>query len=310
MKKTIAVLAVLCFLSLSLNAQDIIRMKNEWTGGYLNMETGTLQCTPITSDLLSAQWILMKIDDSRFQVKNASTGTFLNIEHGDLQCSTIEDDWISARWTFSNVPGTDQVRIESVWKPGLYINIENGAACSEIQDGWASARWKQELVGQNTAIENKQESTPVNSESAKFSLNIGEVVAAHNQLRSERGVPPLTWSDELAGKAQAWANELAKRNGGTEWHLDHSGPGENLAGGFVSGDSPAKRILAGWGDEKKNFDPNTRRCFGGTKCGHYTQVIWKNTTQLGCAVGVSANGRYILVCNYNPPGNFTGQPAY
>jgi len=38
---------------------------------------------------------------------------------------------------------------------------------------------------------------------------------------------------------------------------------------------------------------------------HYTQIIWKDTKQVGC--GYAQNDRAILVCQYLPQGNIVGQ---
>lgn len=38
--------------------------------------------------------------------------------------------------------------------------------------------------------------------------------------------------------------------------------------------------------------------------GHATQILWKSTTELGCAVSTCDGGGFtnnVLVCNYNPP---------
>ncbi len=137
-----------------------------------------------------------------------------------------------------------------------------------------------------------------------------KLLDAHNTLRAEVGVSPLIWSLELAQKAKNWADKLALKNQGEEWFLEHSGPGENLAGGFVSGDAPEIRVLTGWGGEKEDFDLPSKKCLELFKCGHYSQIVWKNSTKVGCAVSVNENGKYILVCNYDPPGNYTGEPAF
>jgi len=309
MKITILGLVVFCLFGSTLMAQNIGLIKNVWKGTYLNMETGTLQSTAIKEGWLSAQWELIKVQEGQFKIKNVWKGTFLNIETGTLQCTAVQESWLSARWAIKKIAGSNSIRIYNIWKPTLAINIETGSpTCNVIEDSWLSARWNWEVA--NPISNSKPVNVPANNIQSNNSLNIQEVLAAHNTLRNEVGVPPLSWSADLAKKAQAWANNLAKKNMGDNWVLEHSGSGENLAGGFSNGDSPAKRILSGWGGEKVNFNRNTRKCFPGKTCGHYTQVVWRNTTQVGCAIATNPNGKYILVCNYNPPGNYVDQPAY
>jgi hypothetical protein len=47
------------------------------------------------------------------------------------------------------------------------------------------------------------------------------------------------------------------------------------------------------------------------KWGHYSQIVWKSTTSVGCATQYCPNGLantgtgvspYFTVCNYSPPG--------
>jgi PadR family transcriptional regulator len=44
-------------------------------------------------------------------------------------------------------------------------------------------------------------------------------------------------------------------------------------------------------------------------CGHYTQIVWSNTREVGCGVARDSN-REVWVCNYNPPGNWIGERPY
>jgi Cysteine-rich secretory protein family len=63
-----------------------------------------------------------------------------------------------------------------------------------------------------------------------------------------------------------------------------------------------------WVDEKKNYhgEPGD---FNGV--GHYTQMVWRNTTSVGCGTGSGSKLPYsILVCRYYPPGNIFGQKPY
>ncbi|MDM8559963.1 CAP domain-containing protein [Candidatus Parabeggiatoa sp. HSG14] len=134
-----------------------------------------------------------------------------------------------------------------------------------------------------------------------------EMLNAHNQWRQRYGVPPLKWSTRLADFAQEWAEYLAEKG----FRLQHraygmSHYGENLAGANGRALTPTQ-VVDMWGNEVKDYDYATNTCR--RVCGHYTQVVWRNTTEVGCGM-VRIGRQEIWVCNYNPPGNFMGQKPY
>lgn len=133
------------------------------------------------------------------------------------------------------------------------------------------------------------------------------MVAAHNKWRKELNLPPLEWSNDLAKVAQAWANKL-KRQGCKMKHSSGS-YGENLY--WSSGLSPTpEKVVASWASEKKFFNFKKKKCNAAWyKCGHYTQIIWRNTKKVGCAMATCGD-QQIWVCNYDPPGNYDGETPY
>ena len=133
-----------------------------------------------------------------------------------------------------------------------------------------------------------------------------EMLAAHNAARAKVGAPPLTWSDRLAASAQQWADHLSS-TGGFE-HRSKSKYGENLFEMRNAESKPAD-VVQRWVEEKASFDYKTNKCRRGAMCGHYTQVVWRGTKEVGCAVARRAN-REIWVCEYDPPGNYVGQRPY
>ena len=141
-----------------------------------------------------------------------------------------------------------------------------------------------------------------------------EILDAHNQYRAEVNVPPLTWSESLATDAQAWADRLAAAGGGLRHssNRERVGQGENLWAG-TAGAYSYSQMVQGWGDEKQYFRagsfPEVSSTSNWADVGHYTQIIWKNTTAIGCAVA-TGGGMDLLVCRYSPSGNFIGQPVY
>ena len=138
------------------------------------------------------------------------------------------------------------------------------------------------------------------------------MVEQHNVWRKKVGTSPLTWSDELATFAQQWANHLAEQ-GCDMAHRPRSGEftqkyGENIY--WCSGMSATPQLVVdSWASELADFNEKTLECTPGKVCGHYTQVVWSSTQQVGCAMAKCGN-QEIWVCNYNPPGNWVGQKPY
>jgi hypothetical protein len=139
-----------------------------------------------------------------------------------------------------------------------------------------------------------------------------EILEAHNKYRAEVNVAPLEWSDSLANNAQEWADYLASLGGNQLQHSSNSGEGENLWLG-TSGAFTYTQMVDMWGTEKQYFVGGTFPDVSSTgnwfDVGHYTQIVWENTTEVGCAIA-NAGGNDILVCRYNPPGNYLGQPVF
>jgi len=138
-----------------------------------------------------------------------------------------------------------------------------------------------------------------------------EILAAHNKYRAQVGVPALTWSSNLATHAQQWANHLASQ-GGRLVHSQGQGEGENLWGG-TAGAFGYTQMVDMWGGEKQYFRagtfPNVSSTGNWAAVGHYTQMIWRNTTQVGCATARGGSND-VLVCRYSPAGNVMGQRVY
>lgn len=129
---------------------------------------------------------------------------------------------------------------------------------------------------------------------------MSEVLDAHNRARAEHCAPPLTWSEELAGVARAWAEELSSRG----CPLEHSrgDHGENLYMGTAGLRDPAG-VVGVWVEERDGYD-FARGGFS-METGHFTQVAWVGTRRVGCAT-VDCGTMGLWVCNYDPPGNVRG----
>ena len=133
-----------------------------------------------------------------------------------------------------------------------------------------------------------------------------EYLVPHNDARSKENVPPVVWNEEVAEFARSYAKQRS-----VDCLLEHSQNqqyGENLA--MSTGEmSPAEAVKM-WVDEKADYDYGSNSCTEGKMCGHYTQVVWRNTKSIGCAKAQCANGGTFITCNYSPPGNYIGERPY
>jgi uncharacterized protein YkwD len=137
------------------------------------------------------------------------------------------------------------------------------------------------------------------------------ILAAHNAERAAVSVPPLVWSDSLAADAAVWAKQLAATGKfGHSPPASRKGEGESLWVGTAGGYSP-EEMVGGWAAEKRayRYGAFTNGTTDGQVTGHYTQMIWKNSTAVGCAKA-SGGGYDVLVCRYSPPGNAVGEKPY
>ena len=131
-----------------------------------------------------------------------------------------------------------------------------------------------------------------------------DMLAGHNAVRARVRLAPLEWSDRLAEGSREWANTLLARDQFV--HSPHPSYGENL---FDIKGAPASsaQVVDMWAAESRNYDDRSNTCKG--VCGHYTQIVWRDTRQVGCGVA-RGERREVWVCRYDPPGNWIGRRPY
>jgi hypothetical protein len=131
---------------------------------------------------------------------------------------------------------------------------------------------------------------------------------AHNRERQRLGIAGLAWSDQLAADAAMWSASLARRHA-FEHARNTRGSGENLWMGSAGAYTP-EQMIGGFIDEARYFRPgrfpNVSRTGNWADVGHYSQLIWADTRQVGCARAKGGGDEY-LVCRYWPAGNVMGQ---
>ena len=135
-----------------------------------------------------------------------------------------------------------------------------------------------------------------------------------NAERATLGLPPLTWDENLATSARAYARQMTHT--GQFQHAEQPmGPtreGENLWTGTTRAYTYAE-MLGHWLDERQAFVNGVTPAYSRTgrykDASHYAQIVWRNSQRMGCAVAGDDRDEY-LVCRYSPTGNVVGERVY
>jgi uncharacterized protein YkwD len=140
------------------------------------------------------------------------------------------------------------------------------------------------------------------------------ITEAHNAARAavqptaSPAIPPLTWSPDLAAVAKAYAEKCVFEHSQGQY-------GENLYA--TTGGGNPQAVVDAWVSEAKDYDYATDTCASGAMCGHYTQVVWRDSERVGCGMAFCDTGSpwgsgswEHWVCEYDPPGNWVGQKPY
>ena len=171
------------------------------------------------------------------------------------------------------------------------------------------ARWKSQVVACAALFV-----TPLFMGATDWSASFDQrILSVHNKERMALGLEPLSWNPALVESAQEWADHLAAT--GRFEHAPenrYSPEGENLWAGTKGFYAPEARVDA-WVREKKYFRqglfPNNSTTGRVGDVGHYTQLVWRATREVGCASATGAR-EDILVCRYAEAGNYRGEQPF
>lgn len=209
----------------------------------------------------------------------------------------------------------------SMFLPASAIMYASGARTTTDDNNAASSGGSTDNSGSSTGGSTDNSATlPTTSTASNNTGNaadfVNTILGIHNRERAAVGVPPLTWSNTLAAGAQTWAENVLAT--GKMEHSTCCGAfrdyGENIAAWGPPGAKTQAGLAQTWADEKKDYVPCNPCNYSGT--GHYTQMVWKSTTEVGCGFAsgpggpAGQSGSDVLVCRYTPPGNWNNQPPY
>lgn len=131
------------------------------------------------------------------------------------------------------------------------------------------------------------------------------ILNSTNFYRREHNASTITWNNTLSTFASSYLNSMGAESldSGSECDFSHSGGpyGENLALGC----NEVTGCVELWGDEREQYDYNDPGFSEET--GHFSQLVWKNTTTVGCGSRLCGTRGWYLVCEYWPRGNVIGQ---
>lgn len=169
------------------------------------------------------------------------------------------------------------------------------------------------------------------------------ILKMHNELRAKvakgnesLGLPgpqpsaarmhQLIWNEELAKIAQAWALQCptghdVERKRRLCSRKYRTGQNINYHWGSFDKGSLWQTAIENWYSEVKDVDNKSAAAFPlrpPRKIGHYTQLVWGTTTEVGCGTvyyetvrkGITYTHSITHVCNYGPAGNVVRRPLY
>ena len=152
--------------------------------------------------------------------------------------------------------------------------------------------------------------------------DIQQAVKVHNEARKEVGVDKLIWSLELQNDATIYAKELAKKDKGLVHSTNLGDQGENLYLSYASktvnnvtsnvfSKTPLKDASVAWYNEIKDYSYASIKMDSlFPKVGHYTQMIWSTTKEVGIGKARSKSGKVYVVARYYPAWNILGKTPY
>jgi len=267
------------------------------------------------------------LDYSNNTYKGEELGEILFYYSTDCDAEIVIETWNKGshnfRYNSKNAEASSFTQI--VWKSSEYIGIgvsQNASGGTIIvanfhpggnvvghfaenvlppkgSDAYKAAKKKEK----EKKSENKEPSYTQQNLSGFSKFDI-EALESHNKYRNKHHVSPLTLNKDLCKIATAYAKKLLSTNTFNHSTTKYKGKelGENLY--MCSGKvGTAERATSEWYNEikKHNFKKDFQHATG-----HFTQLVWKDTKEVGFGIANKGN-RYYIVANYFPAGNIVGQ---
>ncbi|KAJ5314153.1 uncharacterized protein N7443_001037 [Penicillium atrosanguineum] len=194
---------------------------------------------------------------------------------------------------------------------------EGVQAAAESTSYWSTA-WTSTIEPESTTSATSTLATSTSAAATATAANAYQqaVLYNHNIHRSNHSAPSVDWSADLETSARALAAKCVYEH---DTSIDGGGYGQNIGYGVESSQVGVMLTNLMYNDEIEYFptpygesDPSMTDF---EKWGHFSQIIWKGTTHVGCATVVcdglgnvdSSSSLPFTVCNYSPAGNYAGE---
>ena len=211
-------------------------------------------------------------------------------------------DWLGFNCSDAHFPGFDAASIEQLTRacPVACADVTLPASC-------APPAPPTDRAALHAAPE---------TESLTSATDEASYTDEHNERRALHcATPALVRDAELEAAAQAFVDTCPTEHAA---RASRHGAGENMywRGGAHIGSAADNlaRAVESWYDEVRTYNFATGRSDTGGVVGHFTQVVWRGTQRLGCAVNLRCRNKFgdainnsVVVCRYQSPGNYAGQ---
>ncbi|CAH0545884.1 unnamed protein product [Brassicogethes aeneus] len=194
-----------------------------------------------------------------------------------------------------------------VWKStktlGVGVSKSEDGTIYVVANYFPPGNYQKEYLA-NVGMAEKPKHKPAGAiDKEKFAA---EALSVHNEYRRKHGVAELVLNKEMSDYAQEWAETLAKKSSLT--HRANNKYGENIFSVYSSDFShvpSARDAVKEWYDEGKHYTNYAKESIN-QKALHFTQVVWKESKELGVGVAKNQKGQTYVIANYNPRGNVGG----
>ena len=230
----------------------------------------------------------------------------------DIIDSFYEEEYLKYDYNNKNPKPSNFTQI--IWKNSKYIGI----GCSKTKENliyivinfYPPGNIKNEFLDNVfPPLKEKRRRKSTASNNSEFKVNfLEEIFNRNNEYREKHGVSLLKLNATLTTKANEYANLMAENNCVMNREIEYLGEkcGINICV-KKNDDFDGKMICDEWYEEIKEYNFINMKNNDNEKVKNFTQLIWKETKEVGFGWAYSSKGIFYCVGVYYPSGNIKGK---